>query len=111
MVEIEKVRNGICNYIDKYILAGYTGEGWKKVVVPAAAAVLINSYIDKYLSNEFLIASGVVSNGMVEIDPFAEEIKKRISETGLNIKIPMLGDATFHKNDVDEIVRMIKEGY
>lgn len=111
MVSIESVKKGTCDFFDRNILSGYNGEGWKKVVVPAVAGIAINSYIDKLAKSEFVLGTGLVENGMVDVDLLATEIKKRITDAGMKIDISMIGSATFYKADVDELVRMIKEGY
>lgn len=109
MVSVEKVKLGINNFIDKNILSGYNAEGWKGVVIPAFAVIGINAKIDNLLKNNLLTEIGVLKDGMVDVDTIAVEIKKRISDTGLVVEIPMFGSAKFYRNDVDELLRMIKE--
>ena len=111
MVSVENVKLGINKFIDKNIISGYNGSGWQRVVVPAVVSMAVNSYADKLINSELVSSLGIIKDGMVELDVLASEIKKRISDSGMVVEISMLGSATFYRADVDELMRMIKEGY
>lgn len=108
MIPFNVAKDGIAYYVDKNILSKYPVEGWQKIVIGSLVAISIENYVLKLQTSPAAKAIGLVSDNGIDIDPFAAEMKKRMPSTGVRVMIPMLGEAHFNVNDIDDIVETIK---
>ena len=108
MASIEMVKDGVGYYVDKNIMSKYPADGWQKVLAGSVAALAINNYADKLKSNPAIKALGIVSDDGVDIDTLSREIKRRMPTSGIRVDIPMLGEAVFYENDIDDMLECIK---
>ena len=112
-VPFERVMDGIIKFIDAEIMGGMNE--WQELVARMAIGrIAENSDAVKsaVLSNGIVRTFGVVdSNGMIDIDGLARDLKREIARKGkLTVKIPMFGVMTFKPEDVDKIHYMITGG-
>lgn len=112
-VPFERVMDGIIKYIDAEIIGGMNE--WQELVARMAIGrIAENSDTVKsaILGNGIVRTFGVVdSNGMIDIDSLARDLKREITRKGkLTVKIPMFGVMTFKPEDVDKIHYMITGG-
>ena len=63
------------------------------------------------LAKSPLFTSLEISNkeGDIDIDIIAEEIKKATPDSGFIIDLPLVGAMTIHKQDIDNLHKMIQE--
>lgn len=112
-VPFERVMDGIIKYIDAEIIGGMNE--WQELVARMAIGrIAENSDTVKsaILNNGIVRTFGVVdSNGMIDIDGLARDLKREITRKGkLTVKIPMFGSMTFKPEDIDKIHYMITGG-
>ena len=105
MVSVECIGKGVAKFADREILKNV--DGWQKVVVGAAIALAINRSQDivaSYRENSVVKMLKIFDdNGNIDIDVLRDVIKDNISNNGLVITVPILGELKFHKSDVDNL--------
>ena len=109
MVTFDKVEKGVGRFIDEEVMGKLPSSSWQRPVFSAVAIFAIKGYIGKLKDNAFLKGAGIVTEEGVNIEAFAEELKKTMPISGMKVDIPMLGEATFVPSDVDALLRKIKE--
>lgn len=107
----ERVLDGISKYIDREIYSGMND--FQEFVARLAVGRVINNSdgIKAALINNGVVRTfGIIdSEGMVDIDTLAQDIKREIERKGkLVISVPMFGTMTFVSADVDAMLRCIK---
>lgn len=111
MISVDKIEQGIADYLDAELMPQLQGNGIEKVIVGTAASLLIRksgTIIESYKDNKLVKLLGIMDeNGNVDVDILAEELKKNISKDGVKIDIPVIGTMTFHKEDVDKLYNYI----
>ena len=111
MVNANQIEKGVAAYLDEEVMPQVHLEPWKKAVLGTGASVAIKrvgNVLENIKGNQALSALGVVDQeGNVDIDIVSTEFKKQIPTEGLKVKIPLLGEITFHESDVDMLYRKI----
>ena len=116
MVSIDQVEFGLARWMDKELVpkipTGGAYDGLKKaatVAVGLYAIKRIRSALTYLAESDFLNTIGATTKeGHLDVEGFAEEMRKQIPEEGLRVSVPMVGDMTFYRGDLDDIVRYIK---
>ena len=107
MVSVDKIEQGIANYLDAELMPQLKGNGIEKVIVGTTASLLIRktgTIIEGYKDNKLVKMLGIIDdNGAVDVDTLVEEVKKNIPKEGIKVEVPILGTLTFHKDDVDKL--------
>lgn len=107
MVSVDKIEQGVANYLDAELMPQLKGNGIEKVIVGTTASLLIRktgTIIEGYKDNKLVKMLGIIDdNGAVDVDTLVEEIKKNIPKEGVKVEVPILGTLTFHKDDVDKL--------
>ena len=107
MVSINKIEQGVANYLDGELMPQLQGNGVEKVLVGTAASLFIRrsgAIIESYKDNKLVQMLGIMDEkGNVDVDTLAEEVKKNIPKDGIKIDVPIVGTLTFHKEDVDKL--------
>lgn len=107
MVSVDKIEQGVANYLDAELMPQLKGNGIEKVIVGTTASLLIRktgTIIEGYKDNKLVKMLGIIDdNGAVDVDTLVEEVKKNIPKEGIKIEVPILGTLTFHKDDVDKL--------
>lgn len=107
MVTVDKIEQGVANYLDAELMPQFQGNSVEKVIVGTVASLLIRrtgTIIEGYKDNKLVKMLGIIDdNGAIDADILAEEVKKNIPKEGIKIDVPILGLLTFHKDDVDKL--------
>lgn len=107
MVTIQKVQAGVANFIEKEITAQFTG--WKKLVAETAIGLYISqlpAQISALSQNPVFANLGIVAGDQVDVDKLYTELSKHFTQS-VAVQIPMLGTATFTKENLDTLYQMI----
>lgn len=118
MVTLNQIEAGVTRWLDKELMPKLPSGGVLDGVKKAATVALIlysvkrgRAALESMAQESFLGTIGAVdANGNVDIEGFAEELRKQMPESGLKLSVPMIGDMTFYRADLDEMLRYIKEG-
>lgn len=116
MVSMNQIEAGISRWLDKELMpklpTGGQYDGIKKAATVALALYAIKrgrAALDSLTHNAFLGTIGAVDReGNVDLEGFVEEMKKQVPENGLKVSVPMVGDMTFYRTDLDDVMRYIK---
>lgn len=116
MVSMNQIEAGVTRWLDKELMpklpTGGQYDGIKKAATVALALYAIKrgrAALDSLTHSSFLGTIGAVDhNGNVDLEGFAEEMKKQMPENGLKVSVPMVGDLTFYRSDLDDMMRYIK---
>lgn len=116
MVSMNQIEAGVTRWLDKELMpklpSGGQYDGLKKAATVALAMYAIKrgrTALDALSHSSFLGTIGAVDhNGNVDIEGFAEEMRKQMPESGLTVSVPMIGDLTFYRTDLDDLLRHIK---
>ena len=111
MVSIGKIEQGVAAYLDSELMPKLPANGVQKVIVGTAMSLLIKrsgAILDSYKDNQLVKMLGIMdSEGNVDIDVLAEELKKNMPKDGLRVDVPIIGALTFKENDVDKLYEYI----
>ena len=116
MVSMNQIEAGVSRWLDRELMpklpTGGAYDGLKKAATVALALYAIKrgrAALDSLTHNSFLATIGAVDHeGNIYIEGFAEEMKKQMPEAGLKVSVPMVGDMTFYRTDLDDMLRYIK---
>lgn len=113
MVSIDKIEYGVASYLDAELMPQLQNNGIEKVLIGTTVSLIIRksgAIIAGYKDNKLVKMLGIMdSEGNVDVDILAEELKKNISKEGIKVDIPVVGTMTFHKEDVDKLYDYIME--
>lgn len=113
MVSINKIEQGIAAYLDSEIMPQLQNSSLEKVIAGTATSLAIRKsgkILASYKNNKIVQMLEIMdSEGNVDVDILAEELKKNIPTEGLKVEVPLIGTMTFHKSDVDKLHEYINE--
>lgn len=112
MATIKQVQTGVARFVDDYVAGAFNG--WQKAVVVGGATLLtasIPNLINIYASNPIVAALGVYSpdSGFIDIDKLYNAFVPHLGNDKIPVTIPKIGTLKFGKEEIDIIVRYIKE--
>lgn len=116
MVTLNQLESGVSRWLDKELMPklprGGAYDGLKKAATVAVAMYAIKqgrSALEMLTRNPFMATIGAVNEeGEIDIEGFAEEMRKQIPEKGLTMDVPMIGELTIYREDLDDMLRCIK---
>lgn len=113
MISTEQAINGFVRFLDKEMMTKLPGDGLQKVAVGVVSALAVRkgtTAIEKLKTHPLALAFEIFdSNGNVDIDLLRDVVKTNIPDTGVKIKVPVIGGMTAFKEDVDSLYRYISE--
>lgn len=113
MVSIEKIEQGVANYLDKELMPQLNNNDWERVVVGTAVSLAIRksgTIVAGYKDHKVVKMLGIMDEkGDVDLETLVPELKKNIPQSGFKVDVPVIGTLTFHKEDVDKLYEFIKE--
>lgn len=113
MVTIDKIEQGVAAYLDGELMPKLPSSGIEKVLAGTALSLAIRrsgKMLDGLKSNKMIQMLGVMdTEGNVDIDVLAQELKKNMPTEGVKVDVPVIGVLTFHKEDVDRLYEYITE--
>lgn len=112
MVTISQIQKGFVQFIDMQLAVAF--DGWQKAVVIGGATLLAHNLpnlINTYSSNPMVAALGVYhpEKGEVDIDALYNAFVPQMGKEKLPISIPKIGTIKIGKDEIDLIVKYIKE--
>lgn len=111
MVRIQSIQNGTLKFIDNELLPKM--QGWKKWTFGAAASLWLTNLpnvFQKIKENSFVGSLGIIDeSGMINIEKLYAEFYKQAERTPVTFDIPVIGQITLDKTDVEKLYAYIKE--
>lgn len=112
-VPVARIEQGIASYLDAELMPQLQKGGVEKVIIGTVASLAIRKAGDianSYKDNKVVKMLGIMdSNGNVDVETLVEEIKKNIDDDGFTVDIPMMGEMTFQREDIDKLYGFIQE--
>jgi hypothetical protein len=112
MVRIQAIQNGTLKFIDNELLPKM--QGWKKWTFGAAASLWLSNLpnvFQKVKELSFVGSLGIIDeSGMINIEKLYAEFYKQAERTPVTFDIPVIGQITLDKTDVEKLYAYIKEG-
>ena len=112
MVTISQIQRGFALFIDNEVAAVFNG--WQRAVVAGGAGLLaanLPNVIKVYGTHPFVAALGVYdpNSGMVDIDSLYNAVVPKLGADKIPITIPKIGTIKMGQNEIDTLMRYIKE--
>lgn len=112
MATIHQVQSGFAKFVDNHLAGAFNG--WQKAVVVGGATLLaagIPNLIRAYGSNPIVSAMGVYNPdaGTIDIDALYNAFVPNLGADKIPLPIPKVGTIKLGKEDIDVLVRYIKE--
>ena len=112
MATVAQIQRGFTRFVDNHLSGAF--EGWQKAVVIGGATLLaanVPNLVRTYGSSPFVAALGVYNPeaGTVDIDALYNAFVPNLGADKLPIAIPRIGTITLGREDIDVLVRYIKE--
>lgn len=113
MVSIARAEQGFANFLDKEMLAKLPDGGLQKTAIGVLSALMVKksgNILGGVQDNALISALGIFDeSGNIDIDVLRDVVKENIPTTGLKVKIPVVGNMTIFKEDVDALYRHIMD--
>lgn len=112
MATIKQVQDGFVKFIDGHLSRAF--EGWQRAIVVGGATLLAASapnLIKVYGTNPVVAAMGVYNPeaGTVDIEKLYNAFVPNLGNDKIPVTIPKIGTIKLGKEDIDVLVRYIKE--
>ena len=112
MATVKQVQSGVARFVDDYVAGAFNG--WQKAVVVGGATLLtasIPNLINMYASNPMVAALGVYNpdSGFIDVDKLYNAFVPNLGGDKIPVTIPKIGTIKLGKEEIDIIVRYIKE--
>lgn len=111
MVTTSQIEQGIATWLDTELMPQLQMDGWKRVVAGAAMGVIVKrsgQMLDNLASSPLFTSLEISKDGEIDIDIIAEELMNATPDQGFTIDLPLIGTMTIHRQDIDNLHRMIK---
>ena len=112
MVTISQVQHGFSRFVDNEVAVAFNG--WQKAVVAGTAGLLasnLNNIIASYGNHPIVAALGVYDQqeGVVDIDKLYNAYVPQMGSDKIPITIPKIATVKMGKEEIDLLIRYIKE--
>lgn len=115
MVSLDRIEQGAARFIDNELVPklpiGGAYDGVKKMAVVASAIYLVKRFrniAELAYNNNFLSVVGLYNeNGEFDLDGIRDVMKEQIPADGMLVKVPLLNELRFYKDDVDKLYSYI----
>ena len=112
MVTIPQIQRGFAVFVDNEVATAFTG--WQKVLVVGAAGLLsayMPNLVKTYGAHPLVSALGVYdpAAGTVNIDALYNAFVPQLGTEKIPIPIPKIGTVKMGREEIDNLVRYIKE--
>lgn len=112
MVTTNQIERGFARWLDAELMPHLPQNGWKKVIAGAAASIMIKRgghMVEALMNHPIIVALDIAKNGEIDLEIIRDEMKANMTEAGLIIDLPMIGELKLHKNDIDTLYAYITE--
>ena len=115
MATISQIEAGAVKFIDNVVApeipVNVPNGQLKKVAFLAGAAYAVRKNLRQYANSPLLAQMGAVDEaGNIDLDGLLEAAKVAVPEGGFKVTVPILGDLTFHMDDLERLAAYINEG-
>lgn len=115
MVTIQQIEQGAVRFIDAEVApkipTNIPNGQIKKIVAVSGAVYAVRHGLQKAVSDPALAAIGAVDGeGNIDVEGLAEIAAAQVPEGGFKLTVPILGDLTFFREDVERLKTYITEG-
>lgn len=112
MVTIPQIQRGFTRFVDMHLAGAF--DGWQKAVVIGGATLFAHNMpnlVAAYSNHPMVAALGVYNpeNGSIDIDALYNAFVPHMGGDKLPISIPKIGTIKLGKDEIDLIVKYIKE--
>jgi phosphoribosylcarboxyaminoimidazole (NCAIR) mutase len=112
MATINQIQKGFARFVDTHIAGAF--DGWQKAIVAGGAGLLaanLPNIIKVYGNTPVVAALGVYSpdSGTVNIDALYNAFVPHLGSDKIPVTIPKVGTIRLGKEEIDLLVRYIKE--
>ena len=112
MATINQIQQGFVKFVDNHLSGAF--EGWQKAIVVGGSTLLaanMPKMVAIYGTHPFVAALGVYNPeaGTVDIDALYKAFIPNIGSDKIPITIPKIGTIKLGKEDIDILVKYIKE--
>lgn len=112
MATIKQIQTGFAKFIDKQVAGAF--EGWQKAVVVGGATLVaanLPNLVKTYGSSPVVAALGVYNQeaGTVDIDALYNAFVPVMGADKIPVPLPKIGTIKLGKDEIDALVRYIKE--
>ena len=112
MATIKQVQTGFANFIDKQVAGAF--EGWQRAVVVGGATLLaanLPKMITAYGNTPIVAALGVYNPeaGTIDVDKLYDAFVPHLGSEKIPLTIPKIATIKLGKEEIDVLVRYIKE--
>lgn len=112
MVTVSQVQKGFARFVDSEVSIAFSG--WQKAIVAGTAGLLANNFhslVNLYNRQPLIAALGVydAEAGTIDIDKIYEAYVPQMGSDKIPIAIPKVGTIKMGKDEIDVLVRYIKE--
>lgn len=113
MATIKQIQDGFIRFIDNHIAGAFTG--WQKAIVVGGATLLtanLPNLVKVYGNMPIVAALGVYNPdaGTVDIDKLYNAFVPNMGRDKIPVSIPKIGTIRIGKEEIDILMRYIKEG-
>lgn len=113
MVSTTKAINGFVAFLDKEMMAKLPNGGLQKVAVGVISALAVKRgemAMEKLKANTLAVGLGAFDeNGDIDAELLKDVVRENIPDEGIKMSLPIIGNMTFFKEDVDTLYRYISE--
>lgn len=114
MATIAQIEAGAARYIDEELApkipTNIPNGKIKKLAAVAGAVYAVKNGLRKALASPTIAAIGAVDGeGNVDVDGIAEAFLDQVPKDGFPVDVPILGELTFFRDDVEKLLECIKE--
>lgn len=118
MVSLNQIEHGLGRWVDAELLphlsTGGQYDNIKRLGVAAGTVYIIRkgkAALATVQGNQFLQMLGVVdASGGIDLEGLKNAVTEKIPETGLKVPVPVLGEVTFFKKDIESMYAYIMGG-
>ena len=112
MATIAQVQRGFALFVDNEVASAF--DGWQKAIVGGAAALLAANFpnlVKVYGAHPIVAALGVYNAeaGTVDIDTLYKAFVPNMGSDKIPVSIPKIGTIKIGKEEIDILMRYIKE--
>ena len=112
MATITQVQRGFALFVDNEIAAAF--EGWQKAIVAGCGGLLAANFpklANAYADHPLIISMGVydAASGNINIDTLYNAFVPKMGADKIPITIPRIGTIKLGREEIDTLVRYIKE--
>lgn len=112
MVTTNQIERGFARWLDAELMPHIPKDGWPKVIAGAAASIMIKrggQMVKALMNHPIIVALDIAKNGEIDLEIIRDELKANMTEAGLIINLPLIGELKLHKNDIDVIYTYMTE--